>query len=183
MRSARLRLALSVAVVAALGITLAAQQPMSPTEPRGTQGEGPFDRLVIRGVTVIDGTGAQPRGPMDIVVQQNRISEVRSVGFPKVAINPQRRPETGTREIDGTGLYLMPGFVDLHVHCGGGQARDPDYVYKLWLMHGVTTVRGVPCGSMDWDLGQRELSAKNQIVAPRIFAYHRPFTGEGWDRI
>jgi len=181
-RSARLRLALSVAVVAALGITLAAQQPMSPTEPRGTQGEGPFDRLVIRGVTVIDGTGAQPRGPMDIVVQQNRISEVRSVGFPKVAINPQRRPETGTREIDGTGLYLMPGFVDLHVHCGGGQARDPDYVYKLWLMHGVTTVRGVPCGSMDWDLGQRELSAKNQIVAPRIFAYHRPFTGEGWDR-
>jgi imidazolonepropionase-like amidohydrolase len=35
---------------------------------------------------------------------------------------------------------------------------------------------------MDWDLNQRELSAKNQIVAPRIFAYHRPFTGEGWDR-
>jgi imidazolonepropionase-like amidohydrolase len=79
-------------------------------------------------------------------------------------------------------MYLMPGFVDLHVHCGGGQARDPEYVYKLWLAHGVTTVRGVPCGSMDWDLQQRELSAKNQIVAPRIFAYHRPFSGEGWDR-
>ncbi len=79
-------------------------------------------------------------------------------------------------------MYLMPGFVDAHVHCGGGQANVPEYVYKLWLASGVTTVRGVPCGSMDWDLAQRELSAKNQIVAPRIFAYHRPFTGEGWDR-
>ena len=68
------------------------------------------------------------------------------------------------------------------MHCGGGQANDPEYVYKLWLAHGVTTVRGVPCGGMDWTLQQRELSAKNQIVAPRIFAYHRPFSGEGWDR-
>jgi imidazolonepropionase-like amidohydrolase len=177
------RSVLSAAFITAVGVGLAAQpQGMNPTPPRGSQGEGPFDRLVIRGVTMIDGTGAQPRGPMDIVVQQNRITEVRSVGFPLVAINDRNRPEKGTKEIDGTGLYLMPGFVDAHTHCGGGQARDPDYVYKLWMMHGVTTVRGVPCGSMDWDLGQRELSAKNQIVAPRIFAYHRPFSGEGWDR-
>ena len=33
-----------------------------------------------------------------------------------------------------------------------------------------------------WDLNQRELSARNQIVAPRIYSYHRPFSGEGWDR-
>ena len=145
-------------------------------------GEGPFDRMVIRGITVIDGTGAPPRGPMDIVVQNNRITDVSSVGFPGVPMNERGRPAKGTKEIDGTGLYLMPGFVDAHVHCGGGQARDPEYVYKLWLAHGVTTVRGVPCGSMDWDLNQRELSAKNQIVAPRIFSYHRPFSGEGWDR-
>ena len=97
-------------------------------------------------------------------------------------IGDRARPAKGTKEIDGTGMYVMPGFVDLHVHCGGGQANDPEYVYKLWLAHGVTTVRGVPCGGMDWDLQQRELSAKNQIVAPRIFSYHRPFSGEGWDR-
>ena len=176
-----IRSVLSAALVAVLGAGLAAQQ-MAPTPPRGSQGEGPFERMVIRGITVIDGTGAQPRGPIDLVVEQNRITEVASVGFPQVAINQQRRPAKGTKEIDGTGLYLMPGFVDAHVHCGGGQANLPDYVYKLWLMHGVTTVRGVPCGSMDWDLAQREASAKNQIVAPRIFAYHRPFSGEGWDR-
>jgi len=178
-RTLRSMLAAVVLVVAA--VSLSAQQ-MPPTPARGTDGEGPFDRMVIRGVTVIDGTGAPARGPMDVVVQNNRITEVASVGFPGVAIGERSRPAKGTKEIDGTGMYLTPGFVDAHVHCGGGQARDAEYVYKLWLSHGVTTVRGVPCGSMDWDLNQRELSAKNQIVAPRIFAYHRPFSGEGWDR-
>jgi imidazolonepropionase-like amidohydrolase len=172
----------SAAVVALSFSATAQQQQMQPTAPRGAgDGDGPHERLVIRGATLIDGTGAPPRGPMDIVVSQDRITEIASVGFPKVAVDG-RRPDKGTREIDGTGMYVMPGFVDLHVHCGGGQANDPDYVYRLWLAHGVTTVRGVPCGGMEWDLQQRELSAKNQIVAPRIFAYHRPFTGEGWDR-
>jgi hypothetical protein len=136
----------------------------TPTRRQG-EGDGPYDRLIIRGVTVIDGTGAPPRGPMDIVIAGDRIQEVTSVGYPMVPINERSRPAKGVKEIDGTGMYVMPGFIDLHVHCGGGQASDPDYVYKLWLAHGVTTVRGVPCGSMDWDLQQRELSAKNQIVA------------------
>ena len=181
--SQRLRkfsIGLAACVVAAVSLS-AQQMPATPSRGAG-EGEGPFDRLIIRGVTVIDGTGAPPRGPLDVVVQNNRITEVASVGFPGIAINERGRPAKGTKEIDGTGHYLMPGFVDAHVHCGGGQARDPEYVYKLWLAHGVTTVRGVPCGSMDWDLNQRELSAKNQIVAPRIFSYHRPFSGEGWDR-
>jgi hypothetical protein len=173
---------LCAAVCVTAVMSLSAQQ-MNPTPNRQAgDGEGPFDRLVIRGITVVDGTGAPPRGPMDIVVQNNRITDVVSVGFPGIAINERNRPAKGAKEIDGTGMYLMPGFVDAHVHCGGGQARDPEYVYKLWMMHGVTTVRGVPCGSMDWDLAQRELSEKNQIVAPRMFLYHRPFTGEGWDR-
>ena len=91
-----IRSVLSAALVAVLGAGLAAQQ-MAPTPPRGSQGEGPFDRMVIRGITVIDGTGAQPRGPIDIVVEQNRITEVASVGFPQVGINQQRRPEGSLR--------------------------------------------------------------------------------------
>ncbi len=168
-------------LAAMLTVSVAAQQMQPTPNRRSGEGDGPYDRLVIRGVTVIDGTGAAPRGPMDIVIAQDRIEQIVSVGFPKLPINEKNRPAKGTKEIDGTGMYVMPGFVDLHVHCGGGQATDPDYVYKLWLAHGVTTVRGVPCGGMDWSLQQRELSAKDQIVAPRIFAYHRPFTGEGWD--
>jgi len=180
--SVRRRAFAAALVTAALTITTAAQMQPTATRRAGTDGDGPYDRLVIRGATIIDGTGAPPRGPVDLVVVNDRISEISSVGFPKVPIGERGRPGKGTREIDGTGMFVSPGFVDLHVHCGGGQANDPDYVYKLWLAHGVTTVRGVPCGSMDWDLQQRDLSAKNQIVAPRIFSYHRPFTGEGWDR-
>jgi imidazolonepropionase-like amidohydrolase len=168
--------------IAAWTLSVAAQQ-MLPTARRAAgDGDGPLDRIVIRGATIIDGTGAPPRGPVDIVISQDRITEISSVGFPKVTLDGRNRPVKGTKEIDATGMYVMPGFIDVHVHCGGGQANDPDYVYKLWLAHGVTTVRGVPCGNMDWDLQQREASAKNEIVAPRIFAYHRPFTGQGWDR-
>lgn len=145
-------------------------------------GEGPFDRLVIRGVTVIDGTGAQPRGPMDVVVEKNRIVEVRNVGVPHVPVSPSGRPARGSKEIDATGMYLTPGFIDLHVHTGGApKAPDAEYVYKLWMAHGVTTVRGVPAGPMEWTLHERERSAKNEIVAPRIYAYFVAFTGEGWN--
>ncbi|MGH9674267.1 MAG: amidohydrolase family protein, partial [Bryobacteraceae bacterium] len=83
--------------------------------------------------------------------------------------------------MDGTGHYLLPGFVDCHVRAGGApKAPDAEYAYKLWLAHGVTTVRGVPAGGMDWTLSERARSAAGKIVAPRILAYHRPFTGEGW---
>ena len=143
------------ALIVAAAATLSAQMSPTPTRQAG-EGDGPYDRLVIRGVTVIDGTGAPPRGPMDIVIEQNRIAEIRSVGFPGVPINERARPAKGTREIDGTGMYVMPGFVDMHVHTGGGQAPEAEYTYKLWLVHGVTTVRGVPCGSMDWDLQERD---------------------------
>jgi len=165
-------------------LLLMAQEP-APVNPspdrRAGEGEGPFDRMVIRGVTVIDGTGAPPRGPMDIVVERNRITEVRSVGAPGAPIGDSARPAKGTKEIDGTGLYIMPGFVDCHVHTGGApKAPDAEYIHKLWMAHGVTTVRGVPFAGLDWSLHERERSAKNQIVAPRMFVYQRPFTGDGW---
>jgi imidazolonepropionase-like amidohydrolase len=148
---------------------------------RGDQGDGPFERLIIRGATVIDGTGAPPQGPMDIVIEGNKITQVKGVGAPKTPINEGRRPKNATKEIQAEGMYVMPGFVDVHVHCGGyPKTPEVEYVYKLWMAHGVTTVRGVPCGSMEWDLKERERSAKNEIVAPRIFAYHRPGSGTGW---
>ena len=152
----------------------------APDRPAG-EGEGPFERLILRGVTVIDGTGAPAQGPVDIVIARNRIVEVRSVGYPNLPIRPDARPGGATREIDGTGLYVMPGFVDCHVHTGGGRkAPDAEYVYKLWLAHGVTTVRGVPAGPLDWTLRERARSARNEITAPRIVVYARPGTGEGW---
>jgi imidazolonepropionase-like amidohydrolase len=162
-----------------IGTTEIGAKP-APARKAG-EGEGPFTRLVIRGITMIDGTGAPPQGPMDIVIEGHRIAEVRSVGYPKVPIREGGRPAKGDKEIDGTGMYVMPGFVDTHTHAGGMQAPEAEYVYKLWLAHGVTTARGVPFGGLNWSLSEKARSAKNEIVAPRMFSYHFPFTGDGWD--
>ncbi len=175
-----LRAAVALALVVAFAGNAAAQ--MEPTTPRGPEeGEGPFNRLILRGVTVIDGTGAPPRGPVDIVIEGDRIAEVNSVGFPGVPIDEGGRPGDADREIDASGMYVMPGFVDMHAHTGGSpKAPQPEYVYKLWMAHGVTTSRGVGHGPMMWALEQKALAAKNEIVAPRMFTYVRP--GEAWDK-
>lgn len=78
------RLALILATTLALAGSVAAQG-MEETNPRGPdEGEGPHERLILRGVTIIDGTGAPPQGPVDIVVEGDRIAEIRSVGYPGV---------------------------------------------------------------------------------------------------
>ena len=205
MRSSNSRLSGAVAVgVLAAGLTVVAQQtPPAQQAPaqaqqqrqgggaresltpaparRSNEGAGPFKTLVIRGVMLIDGTGAPPQGPMDIVVQGNRIASVRSAGTPGLAMRPNRQPQNADHEIDATGMYLMPGFVDMHVHAGGApKNQDAEYAYKLWLAHGVTTVRGVPMGANALTVSEKARSEKNEIAAPRIFNYQRP--GSGWDK-
>jgi len=161
-----------------------AQEPQPPYAPdrRPDEGEGPFKRLIIRGAIVIDGSGAPPIGPVDVVVEGNRIREVRTVGFPKLPIDPKRRPGDATREIDGSKMYVLPGFVDMHGHAGGTeQGTTAEYVFKLWLAHGVTTVREPGSGNgLAWTVHERDRSARNEIVAPRIVPY--AFTASSmWD--
>jgi hypothetical protein len=149
--------------------------------PDRAEGEGPFQRLIIRGVTVIDGTGAPPRGPMDIVIENNRIVDIVSVGVPNVPVDPAGRPQGADHEIDAEGWYALPGFVDLHLHTGGvPKAPEAEYTYKLWLAHGITSSRGLGYGPVDWSLHERERSARNEITAPRMFVYARP--GTGWSQ-
>src|SRR3954447_8175207 len=61
--------------------------PAPAPNRRPGEGAGPYKRLVIRGATLIDGTGAPPIGPVDIVIENDRIVRVASVGFPKVPIS------------------------------------------------------------------------------------------------
>ena len=97
---------------------------------------------------------------------------------------------------------MTPGFIDCHAHAGvayhaaNGWVPPVDYVYKLWLAHGVTTVREM--GSMNglgWMLDQKKRSAENSIAAPRLLAYayfpavndmlkmiHTPDEGRAWLR-
>jgi hypothetical protein len=142
-----------------------AQSPMS---------EGPFPQLIIRGVTLINGNGAPPISPVDIVVENNIIKKIQVVGYPGVAINEGKRPKlaAGGKELNCEGMYLLPGFVDMHGHIGGNsQGADPDYVFKLWMGHGVTTVREPSGQGLDFALELKRKSAKNEIIAPRIFTY------------
>jgi imidazolonepropionase-like amidohydrolase len=176
-----LQLSLIAVALAGPGSPLRAQGVLeAPARPAG-EGAGPFGRLVIMGANVIDGTGAPMQGPVDIVIEGNRITAVRSAGAPGV---PRQRtpPADADHVIDAQGMYVLPGFVDLHGHQGGAAQGTPaEYVYKLWLAHGVTTVRDPGSGNgVDWTLRARERSARNEITAPRVFVYVRP--GSGWDR-
>lgn len=143
--------------------------------PKRTDGEGPYDRLIIRGVHMIDGTGSPATGPVDIVIERNKIASISTVGYPGLPIPESRRPKAGVndKEIDATGMYLLPGFIDMHAHTGGGaQGTTPEYVYKLWMAHGITTIREPGSfNGMDWTLKHRDLSANNEITAPRISAW------------
>jgi len=134
-------------------------------------GEGPFDQLIIRGVTLINGDGSPPRGPVDIVVENNIIVAIQVVGYPGVKIEEKNRPKLkkNGKELDASGMYLLPGFIDMHGHIGGkSQGANASYVFKLWMAHGITTVRQ-PSGINAKEL--KLLSSKNKIVAPRIFDY------------
>lgn len=138
------------------------------------QGEGPFPQLIIRGVTLINGTGAPPIGPVDIVVEDNIITAVEVVGYPGIPIIDNDRPmlKPGGRELNCSGMYLLPGFIDMHGHIGGdAQGADPDYVFRLWMGHGITTVREPGGRGIDHTMELKRKSSGNEIIAPRIFAY------------
>jgi dihydroorotase-like cyclic amidohydrolase len=146
-----------------------------PKAPDRAEGEGPWPQLILRGATLINGTGAPPIGPVDIVIEKNRIVSVQPVGYPGVAIRDNRRPKLreGGKEIDCSGMYILPGFIDMHGHIGGtAQGTPAEYVFKLWMAHGITTVRDPSAGNgLDWLLDQKKRSAENKITAPRLFAY------------
>ncbi|MGA1773474.1 MAG: amidohydrolase family protein [Flavobacteriaceae bacterium] len=152
------------------GLLLAATLTSSAQE----LAEGPFNQLIIRSAMLINGNGAPPLGPVDVVVEQDKITEVRVVGYPGVEINEKRRPalKPGGKEINAEGMYLLPGFVDMHGHIGGvAQGADWDYVFSLWLAHGITTVREPSGRGLEWALDLKKKAERNEIIAPRIFAY------------
>lgn len=87
--------------------------------------------LVIRGGTVVDGTGAPPV-TADVAVDGDRIVEVGKVAA------------KGRREIDAQGLLVTPGFVDIHTHFDGQATWDPVLAPSSW--HGVTSIAMGNCG-------------------------------------
>jgi N-acyl-D-aspartate/D-glutamate deacylase len=87
--------------------------------------------LVIRGGTVVDGTGT-PRRVADVAVSDGVVTEVGRV------------EGSGRTELDADGLVVAPGWVDIHTHYDGQASWDPTLSPSPW--HGVTTVVMGNCG-------------------------------------
>ncbi|MCZ8321840.1 MAG: D-aminoacylase [Novosphingobium sp.] len=106
--------------------------------------------LVIRGGTVVDGSGQAPYRA-DVAIDAGLISAVgNEVG-------------KGREEIDATGKFVTPGFVDVHTHYDGQATWDSEMAPSSW--HGVTTVVMGNCGvgfapaapdKHDWLIGLME---------------------------
>lgn len=87
--------------------------------------------IVIRGGTVVDGTGSEPV-TADVSIHDGRIDEIGRIA------------SKGDQEIDADGLIVSPGFIDLHTHLDAQIGWDPDLTPVSW--HGVTTALMGNCG-------------------------------------
>ena len=131
--------------------------------------------LVVRGGTLIDGTGADPVPNAVIVLQGNRIVDVGPAGA-------VRLPAKADRVIDVGGAWILPGLIDLHLHFT--QQRGDDFqLYRdspaaatirgvllasQLIDGGITTARDV--GTLDdVALKIKEAAQRHMIDAPRVF--------------
>ncbi|MCB1643812.1 MAG: amidohydrolase family protein [Pseudomonadales bacterium] len=87
--------------------------------------------LIIRGGTVIDGTG-KDRYVADVAIKDGKIAAIGDIA------------ETAGKEIDASGKLVTPGWVDIHTHYDGQATWDPVLAPSSW--HGVTTVVMGNCG-------------------------------------
>jgi imidazolonepropionase-like amidohydrolase len=159
---------LKVPLIGSLGVLiLTGLAAAAAADSRGIEHGRRYDRLVIRNVLVIDGKGTPMRGPIDVVVEGNRIASV---------MGANARPDAYKNEahvLDGTGMYLLPGFINSHIHLHderAGLAQPFEYEHKIYLSCGVTTVRDVGTDPKK-ALAERRKSQEGSIVAPRIFVY------------
>ncbi len=106
--------------------------------------------LVLRNVTLIDGTGAAAQPGVSVVITENRITDVgRDVPVPPQA-----------QVVDGTGKFVIPGLWDMHIHIH----RWDELV--ILLANGVTGVR-LMAGLPEYFKMQQEIESGN-VLGPRM---------------
>ena len=136
--------------------------------------------LVLKGGTLIDGTGGPPLPEAVIIIQGNRIKTIARMG--EAELPPD------AKVVDCSGKTILPGLIDVHIHLGGspgGMVTTAEYapsiMYKYlkgYLISGVTTVKSAG-DMMELILDLREKEKRGELVSPRIFAVGPCFTAPG----
>ncbi|HRH20014.1 MAG TPA: amidohydrolase family protein [Brevundimonas sp.] len=109
------------------GVTMALAMAQDPAPPAARIS-------VYRNAVLIDGTGADARPGMSIVIADDRIQAV--------APDADITPPDGAEIIDAGGLYVLPGLIDTHVHLGTDPSRAwAEATLRRLLYSGVTAVR------------------------------------------
>ena len=93
------------------------------------------DEVFIRGATLVDGSGA-PGQVGNLLIRDDRIA----------ALGPEVTPPATARLIDGSGLIVCPGFIDLHTHSDEPILREATRSNLNYQTQGVTTVVTGNCG-------------------------------------
>jgi imidazolonepropionase-like amidohydrolase len=132
--------------------------------PELVEGDG---LVALENATIIDGTGAQPRGDAVVLVSGDRILKVGSMG-------QYRYP--GATVVDVTGRWLVPGFMDLHAHMDLEGHQIPAELEArraaTLLAFGITTIRS-PAGPPQVGTGLRDRIAAGKVLGPRMFTASR----------
>lgn len=116
---------------------------------------GILETVVIKNVSVIDGTGAAVKPNMVIMIKAGRIAEIVSAGSFKTPKNAE--------VIDAKGKYAIPGLWDMHVHL----KNSTESALPVFIANGVTSVRDM-VGSFDELKAMRRKVETGEIVGPRI---------------
>ncbi len=132
-----------------------------------------YSRLVVRNAMLINGCGTPAEGPVDIAIERDTIKSIIDVDPVALSRKPSgwKRPE-GDLVIDATGMFVIPGLVDMHAHIPIDDSRSGprgfEYAYKLWLGCGITTLRTCGWGGDEKLLEHRRLGEENEMVVPRL---------------
>lgn len=152
--------------------TIVCTSKLSAQEPG--HGERP-EVLEIRNVHVVRGDGTPAHGPTTVVVENGVIVADGTA-------HGGRSEARADAVIDGSGCYLLPGFVSTHAHIQQQAAGIPmprEYQLALWLACGITSVRDVG-SAFAQSLRIRAAMEGGKLAAPRIFLYQ--IFGEAADR-
>ncbi len=113
--------------------------------------------ILIKGGTLIDGTGARRR-QADVRITGDQIQEIGRL-----------KPQPGERVIEARGFVVAPGFIDIHNHSDRGLDAEP--TAKSQIRQGITTLAVGPDGSSPWPIADYLARREQQRTAVNILTF------------